>query len=260
MKPVSQIYKKDTFLNKNIFYLFNREIVEYDMEDAGFSLIQEFGLLPDKEIERLKKKGKQKRKIAIGIIQKNDKKFRTDLKEAFSMARESFFISNGLEEEDVISIKKDAIFTKRRCEVEKVGSYINFRKKHEYTSYILLGTKKGKPLEIYYGPFDFAVKGISDSLLAYHEDYMIDFMKRFFSKMQTSDKTSVLQFMRRFVDKYKRRALEMGYYRNFNIVSDFTIINEPDVVYMDYDSSAIEDIDISYNYFNILLKLLKIPL
>ena len=260
MKPVSQIYKKDTFLNKNIFYLFNREIVEYDMEDAGFSLIQEFGLLPDKEIERLKKKGKQKRKIAIGIIQKNDKKFRTDLKEAFSMARESFFISNGLEEEDVISIKKDAIFTKRRCEVEKVGSYINFRKKHEYTSYILLSTKKGKPLEIYYGPFDFAVKGISDSLLAYHEDYMIDFMKRFFSKMQTSDKTSVLQFMRRFVDKYKRRELEMGYYRNFNIVSDFTSINEPDVVYMDYDSSAIEDIDISYNYFNILLKLLKIPL
>ena len=46
-------------------------------------------------------------------FQKNDKKFRTDLKEAFSMARESFFISNGLEEEDVISIKKDAIFTKR---------------------------------------------------------------------------------------------------------------------------------------------------
>ena len=43
-------------------------------------------------------------------------------------------------------------------------------------------------------------------------------------------------------------------------MSDFTIINEPDVVYMDYDSSAIEDIDISYNYFNILLKLIKIPL
>lgn len=257
---MSQLYKRDTFLNKNIFYLFNREIMEYDMEDAGFSLIQEFNLLPEKQIEKLKTKGKKKRKIEIGLIQKNNLKFKSDLKEAFMMARERFFLANNLEDEDVISIKKDAIFTKRRCDVEKVGDYINFRKKHEFTSYIFINIKKGKPLEIYYGPFDFSVKGISDSLLPYHEDYMIAFMKQFFFKMETSDKPSVLQFMRRFITKYKRKELNIGYYRNFNIRSDFTVIGEPDIMYMEYDESDIDNIDISYNYFNILLKLLKIPL
>ena len=33
---------KTTWLNPNIEYLFDSEIIEYDMSDAGFSLVKEF--------------------------------------------------------------------------------------------------------------------------------------------------------------------------------------------------------------------------
>ena len=46
---------RDLYINPNIFYLFNKEIIEYDMKEAGFSLIQEYKLLDEKEIEKLKK-------------------------------------------------------------------------------------------------------------------------------------------------------------------------------------------------------------
>ena len=36
------LWKNDNFLNRNIMFLFNKEITEYDMKEAGFSLIQEF--------------------------------------------------------------------------------------------------------------------------------------------------------------------------------------------------------------------------
>lgn len=247
---------RDLYINPNIFYLFNKEIIEYDMKEAGFSLIQEYKLLDEKEIEKLKKLSKEKRKIKIGKLQIKYPNLSENLKIAFKKARKLFFDENGLEDSDILSIKKDAIFVKKRCDHTKFGDYIWFRPKHEYTSYILLG----KRLELYYSPFDFSVKGISDDLLKYHENYMIDFLKLYFHKMETCNNTTVIDFMRRFIDKYKRRELELGYYRNFNIKSDFSVVGEDEIKYMDFWESEKEKVDISYNYFNVLLKLIKIPL
>lgn len=252
----SKLWKNDNYLNPNIFYLFNKEIIEYDMKEAGFSLIQNYHLLDEEVIKKLKTYGKEKRKIEIGKLQRKYSNLSENLKIAFKKARKDFFIENELEDNDIISIKKDAIFVKKRCDKTKFGDYIWFRPKHEYTSYILLG----KRLELYYSPSDFAVKGISDELLKYHEDYIIDFLKLYFHKMETSDNTTVIDFMRRFIDKYKRRELSLGYYRNFNIHSDFSVVGEDEIRYMDFWEAEKDRVDISYNYFNVLLKLIKIPL
>ena len=32
------LYKSDTFVNDNIFYLFNKTIYEFDMKNAGYNL------------------------------------------------------------------------------------------------------------------------------------------------------------------------------------------------------------------------------
>ena len=34
---MSELYEKDTYLNPNIIYLFNKFIYEYDMRNAGFN-------------------------------------------------------------------------------------------------------------------------------------------------------------------------------------------------------------------------------
>ena len=49
----SQLYKRTTWLNKNIDFSFGSSITEYDMKSAGLSLIKEFKMLPDDEIQKL---------------------------------------------------------------------------------------------------------------------------------------------------------------------------------------------------------------
>lgn len=249
------LWKNDNFLNRNIMFLFNKEITEYDMKEAGFSLIQEFKLLPESKIAYLKKFGKDERKIKIGDMQRENEQLRNGMKDAFAQARKDFMEFNKLEPNDIITVKKDAIITSKICKHTEIGKYINFRPKHSYTSYIQLG----KRLEVYYSPYDFAVKGIGDDKLVYHEDYMIHFLKLFFKKMESEDRTTVIGFTRRFIDKYKRRELEVGYYRQFDAKSEFHVLGSDDK-YMEFWEEDKDELDISYNFLNVLIKLIKIPL
>lgn len=252
---MTDLWKHDNFINENYFYLVNKEITEYDMKEGGFSLVQEYNLLDENTISELKKMGKEKRKIQLGKIQRSDEIFKENLKKAFQYARKLFVENNNLEDDDILSIKKDAIITTKYCPNHQVGKFVDFRPKHDYTSYI----KLDKRLEIYYSPYDFAVKGIGDEMLAYHENYMIKFIKSYFNKLETSATEDVIEFVRNFIDRYKSLDLDVGYYRNFNIKSDYTIIND-DTSYMTYWEDQKSDIDISYNYYNLLLKLIKVPL
>lgn len=247
---------KDNFINSNIPYLFNANITEYDMKEAGFSLAKELKLLPQNTIDELSRMSKEKRKIQLGKIQLKDPKYKTENKNAFISAREMFFKKNDIEDDDIISIKKDAIFSKKVCDFIHFGEYIDFRPKHHYTSYLQLGKK----MEFYYSPSEYSFKGINDKLLKLHEDYMISFLSDFCHMMETSDKKRVLSFLRRFIDKYKRRELNIGYYRRFDIKSNYDVVGQDDVVYMDYDDDNKDEIDISFNYINVLMKLVKIAI
>lgn len=252
----STLWTHDSFINPNIPFVFNKEITEYDMKEAGFSLTKEFQLLDKDTIKKLEKYPKDQRKIRLGVIQREDEKYRENLKNAFKDARKVFFEINEIEDSDIISIKKDAILTMKRCKTTKLGEFIEFRPKHFYTSYIQLDKK----LEFYYSPNELDVKGISDEMLDYHKEYMIKFIKQFFKKMETEEDVDVIEFTRRFIDKYKRRELEVGYYRSFDHNGYFIVPTEPDKIYTDYWEDQKEDLDISYNFQNILLKLIRIPL
>lgn len=246
------IWKKDQYTNPNIFYLFNREIIEYDMKRAGLNLAKHFNLLPAKTIDDLFELPKDVADIKLGIIQKNDKDFAEKLKLAFQSIRATFFEINDIEESDVIAIKKDAIFLLKRCKYEKIGEYIHFRIKNEYTSYIHL-----ERIELYYNPTNLHVKGINDNLLPLHENYILSFLKKFFFKMETDEPSTTIQFMRRFIDRYKSHELESGFYREFNSKSMYKTVHGDRVSDWDDDNSFL---DISYNFYNVLIKLIKIPL
>lgn len=253
---LAKLWENDNFTNQNIPFLFNMKIYEYDMKEAGFSLTKEFALLDPKIIEKLSKYKKDKRKVELGLIQRKDANYRNDLKLAFKEARRFFFEENNLDDNDVISIKKDAIFTKRKCEKTKFGNYIEFRVKNEYTSYI----KLDKKLEFYYRENTLDIKGMNEENMKYHKDYMISFIIRFFNKMETSDKKDVIEFVKRFIDKYKWRELEVGYYRTFDFNSCYRVLGDDENAFMEYYEKDKDDLDISYNFNNILLKLLQIPL
>ena len=247
------IYQSDSFKNHNIPFLFNKDIIEYDMKTAGYSLVREFNLLPSKTIEKLDKMKKQQRTIEIGKIQRDDEDFKRNLQRAFSDARELFFDANDIDTNEVLSIKKDAIFLNKKCNHTKFGDYIDFRPKNEYTSYIQLNR-----LEFYYSPQQIDVKGISNEKLELHKDCMIKFICNFFRKMETSSDEDVIEFTKRFIDKYKRRELEVGYYREFDFNSKYRTID--DELFEEYWEENKDELNISYNFQNILLKFIVIPL
>ena len=249
---MDNLWEKDLYINDNIMYLFNTEIFEYDMKDAGFSLSKEFNLLDKDILDSLEDKDKEYRTKKLGIYQRDNKEYANSLKEAFRTARKLFFIDNELEKSDIISVKKDAIFTSKRCKKQQIGKYINFRPKNTYTSYIYFGKK----LEVYYGYDKFDVKGISDTNKELHEKYMIDFISSFIHKMESEQSSSILGFLKRFIDSYKWRELEIGYYRPFNEKSLFELYDGTEV--SSYDE--VMDLNINYNFYNILLQLIKIPL
>ena len=251
----STLYKSDTFINDNIFYLFNKTIYEYDMKDAGFNLSKAYKLLPESKLEELGRLKKDRRKIEIGNLQRADETYKERLKQAFVEARRMFFEANEIKNDEIISIKKDAIFTTRHCEFQKFLDHIEFRPKNEYSSYIRLNKK----IELYYAYDKMDIKGLSDDTINYHKDYMIHFIQLFFNKMETEDVSTILGFMRRFIDKYKRRELPIGYYRRFDRDPRFDIFDDS-IKYYEYWEDQKEDLDIQFNYNEVLIKLIKIPL
>jgi hypothetical protein len=252
-----KLYEKDLYINPNIPFIFNTHIYEYDMKEAGFSLIKQFKLLDKDNIVKLEAIGKKERTIKIGVLQNKIPGLKENLKACFALARQKFFELNELTNNDIISIKKDAIFVTKECKYQKITELINFRPKNEYTSYIQLN----KHLEFYYNFDKLDVKGLSDENYELHKDYMIKFIKTFFLKMETSNESDILRFYRTFIDKYKERGLEVGYYRTFDNKSKFELLdNDDNVEYNDFWEDEKDRLDISYNYTNVILKLVKILL
>lgn len=247
------IYKRHLYHNDDYDTLVNDTIIEYDIQSAGFNLIKQFKLLPDKDIEFMESLGKKNRQIFIGTQQRKNKDLSRQLNEAFVEARRWFFEKNALEQDDILSIKKDAIFVRRKCTVLETG-FVKFAEKNVYSSFIRIGK-----IELYYNPRTLDVKGIGIDNIHLHEKYMISFIKSFFYLLENGKKKKQIQFIRDFAYYYKRREIATGYYREFNPSSGYrlneqllgrsTIIDHMDEV---------DELNISYNYMNIIVPLSNI--
>lgn len=246
-----ELWERDLFLNDNIIYLFNNTIYEYDMKEAGFSLIQLYKLLDDDTIRDLNKLDKKARSRKIGKLQISNKDLKDGMKQAFIDARELFINSNMLDVNDIISIKKDALFIKKRCKNTKFLDYIDFRIKNTYSSYIRLDK-----LEMYYNPERLDIKGINDNVLQLHYDGILQFIYRVFRTAETSSVVDVIRYIVSFIDKYKRKELPLDYYREFNARSMYTTMID-DTYYETYIDD-IEDLNIKYNYDTIIIPILQI--
>lgn len=228
---------KTTWLNPNIEYLFNEEIIEYDIHDAGFSIIQQYHLLPPEKIRELE--GIQrgvKRHIAVGMLQRDDKEFSKRLADKFAEVRQLFLMMNQLNDDRILSVKKDAIYTLGKCKRTTFGK-VRFAEKNTYTSYIRFPDVNN--LELYYGPNGIDVKGMGELAVNRHRLYLLEFIRMLFRLIEDQD-TSVRRKFMRFLNQYKAGELEEEYYIEFNNLS-----REPNKL---------------FNYQNILLPLLKIIL
>lgn len=250
------LYERHNYLNKEIDYLISTEIIEYDMVSAGLNICKEFKLLPEQDIEELSQLPKNVRVVRLGLLQKQNKGLVREMNEGFKKARQLFFEANELKNEEVLSIKKDAIFVTRRCRVREFGN-IKFEQKNIYTSYYRLNK-----MEFYFNNrTGIDVKGIQDDLLKLHEKYMLKFLHRFFYMNETSNRKNIIKFLNEFTYEYKTRELPLGFYRELNRESTFRTnekINGDCIGLMEVTRKDFNMIDISYNYFKYLVPLINI--
>ena len=196
-----------TYLNPDIEYLFDHPIYEYDMKNAGFSIINEFHLLSQDIIRDLSKMEKMKQTIEIGKLQRDDKEFSKRLLEKFAYCRKIFLMENDIQDDEIISVKKDAFF------ITKKFGMIQFRIKNEYSSYLRF--VENHNIELYYNDETLDIKGIGESGIYKHKLYMIAFINDMMGKLETHD-SGVKRYLKSFIRRYKSNLLDEAYYLEFN--------------------------------------------
>lgn len=245
------------------------DIVEYDMRDGGLSIIKEERLLPQYMIDQFSnmKKGLD-RNAAIGKLRHSKVPEYAEVpkkqNELFKKYRVLFGEKNDLSDEDILSIKKDAIFTKKFCYELKLGDYVEFAEKHCYQAFMAITVTNPtgrRRLEFYWsedGHMD--VKGIEDKTLTkYHKDYTLKVIWKVLRYLVYFDTPGAVKYLVSVMDDYKMLRLEPGYYRTFNEDSIYPVNFEGrQMLWDEIGPDLLESVDISYNYLQIYLNIFNL--
>lgn len=207
--------EKSNWVNPNIEFVFNSSIIEYDLKDAGMTIIQGYKLLPENIIQELLRMDKLDRHIAVGKMQGKDKRFSESLLNKFTELRSLFISSNSLTDNDIISVKKDAIYTIGNCKNTIFGN-VKFVPKNRYSSYLRFTDNMG--IEIYYNDDGLDIKKMGETAINTHRLYMMDFIRQTIYLIERKD-LSIRRYLKQFIDRYKHQKLDTPYYIEFNNLS-----------------------------------------
>ena len=254
------LWNKTTWMNPNIDFLFGTDIKEYDMKAAAYNLSREFNLLSEDKIQILDKMDKSARNKQLGLYQRDDKTFTKNLKDAFVEARKWFIETNDLGEDEILTIKKDAIFVIDKKIKHTTRGYIQFDTKNAYTSFFKLNK-----LEFYFHRMKniIHIKGLGqdkefEKILEHHGDYMLNFLMMFIKMKEKHMEYSYAAYkLSDFIRKYRNRQLPIEYYRELSRKDAYRIAISGDDLYVD-ETKDTKSVDIIYNYINYIVPLVSL--
>lgn len=260
---ISTLYSKDSYLNPEVQYLISHIIREYDISKANISILLNEGLITQEQYNYYYYLPGKQRSIEIGWLQRDNEKIKKGLNSNFSKYRQMFFESNQIQDHDILSIKKDAIYIINKiCTVKDFG-HVHFIEKNTYNSFY-----RYKHYEFYYlldkvhNLEVLDIKGISKETVYLHDNYMIDFLKFIFETIETDSIKNAIDYLTRFLYQYNNMQLESGYYRELDSLSKFRFRSSSIISYI-ADYLSYEDdkykLDINYNrlFLQYLLQILS---
>jgi hypothetical protein len=250
----NQLYKKHNYLDKNKRCIISLPIRAYDMVAGGYSVLKREKVFSQEEMEYLDNTSKFKRNYYIGNKVRKENLSEV-LMNGFIKARKLFIEANKITDDEILSIKKDAIFL-----VNKPARYLSFRDEglefrleESYSSYYYIND-----MEIYFSNNNslINIKGINDDMLEKHREFFLDDLVKIFKLVEGRDIGRRNMFIKSYRDLYLKKELDIGCYRQLDQLSMFLYkdqIANSRILIDDIDD--ISKIDITYNYLNYLVPL-----
>lgn len=256
---MSILNKKDYIINTP--YIISAFIREYDIRKANINILYRYGVLSKEQYEYYLKADRFTRQRDIGLMQR-DHKVDKILSQGIMKAKQDFFSSNNITEDDILAIKNDAVFIMNKIPSVTKFDNIEFVLKNTYTSFYKIGR-----LEFFYfldtinNIEKLDIKGIGDDKLILHENYFLEFLKVVFASAQTESIKDTLDIIITFYNNYINRELDIGYYRSFDSESVYYVKSDLSD-YHTYKAHFLEehnktDIDINHVNLKIIMELYK---
>lgn len=244
------LWEKKNYL-LDIDYLIATTIFEYDIRKANISVLYSEGVINREYYEYLYSADRMTRQVEVGYMIKDNKEVGDILANGIAKYRKLFFEANGIFDNDILSIKNDAIFVMKKKPLVTTFGNVEFVNKNTYSSFIKVLNKK----EIYFRSdmvnqsMTIDIKGISDENLEKHQDYMLRVIGDIIYFIEVGDIRSGINYIKDFYNQYISRSLPIGYYRNFDEESKYNIMVGTGYYSMDTcsDNRMINVIDISCN-------------
>lgn len=216
----SQLYKKHNYLNKGITFINKSIITEYDMKNAGIEILRFNDIIKEKDYDYLMSLSKLQRNVVVGKFLRENSDVNSLLMEGFIEVRRAFFETNNIDDDDVLSIKKDAIFLINKTPKQtKLNEFFEFRPKNNYNSYILINNK-----EHYYSSNEdkLDVKGYAKGIYENQKDYLFKFLKECLELKLNNNDTELFRKLILFKDDFISRNLDNEFYRDI-ITNKFNV-------------------------------------
>lgn len=221
------LYQLDNYSNTNIDFIISTFIREYDISKANISILYSKGLISKSQYLYYYNLQPTQRKVAVGCLQRDNPEINKGLTEGFKEYRKLFFESNGINDGDVLAIKKDAIFLIEKKPSITEFDAVKFTPKNVYTSFYRFDYMYNH-YEMYYlydGVHEVEqldVKGIGKAYKK-HEGYMNEFLKCIFECAENGSIEEATNILSTFLDSYINRLVDYNFYREYTSASIFRL-------------------------------------
>lgn len=244
---ISNLWNKTLYTIPAKFVLGN--IFEYDITKANISILLAMGSITEEQYIQYANMSGLERKIKIGLLLKANPELIQVLEDGFKEARRLLVVNNNIQDEEIISIKKDALFVTRYISNTQFGP-VHFVQKNLYSMMCRIDR-----VEFYYGFDDIThesiidIKGIRDDILLLHHDGWIPFLCQVFYSLTHEQYGYAVEIIIDTLRSYDTMELPIEFYREFNFRSAFK--TKPTLNSEFYIDRASENdkpfLDISYN-------------
>lgn len=258
-RSYSDLFKKTAYTTK-IPVVINR-IIEYDLKSANISALRYSGKISSDILNMLSRTDimdKKTREVKVGMMIREDSEFGKIIKKGIKNAREMLFRANHIQDDEVISIKNDAVFIAgRKLKVVDFEPF-HFVRKNTYSLYMKLSG-----FEFYYDGRNNVthIKGLGG--IENEEDHqkgMMIFFNMVFKLMIQGRRKDLTKYLINFSNSYKEKSLPVQYYKELRSPSMYRTTFDIGDYFYEAKYASEHDLDIIngvYNYNRFILPIIQ---